>query len=108
VNWSLEGPDGREIYRLDLSWPELRIVVEYYGYAVHAGRTAEDEARADDLRRRGWIVLVVRVDDLKDPGPFERRLDDAFRRRGVDTSRRSVGLLQGRRHREPAEHRRGA
>jgi hypothetical protein len=108
VNWSLEGPDGREIYRLDLSWPELRIVVEYYGYAVHAERTAEDEARADDLRRRGWIVLVVRASDLRDPGPFERRLDDAFHKRGVDTSRRSVGLLRGRRHREPREHRRGA
>jgi hypothetical protein len=108
VNWSLVGPDGREIFRLDISWPELRIVVEYYGYAVHANRTAEDQARVEDLRRRGWIVLVVRAEDLHDPGPFERRLDEAFLRRGVDTSRRVTGVLRGRRHRESQQVRRGA
>lgn len=103
VNWSLSGPDGREVYRLDLAWPDLRIVLEYNGHAVHADRTAEDEARAEDLRGRGWILVVVRAADLRDPGRFERELDEAFRRRGVDTSRRSVGTLRGRRHREPLD-----
>lgn len=101
VNWSLVGPDGREVYRLDLAWPDLRIVLEYNGYAAHAGRTAEDEARAEDLRRRGWILVEVRADDLVHPGRFERELDVAFRRRGVDMSRRCTGMLRGRRHREP-------
>lgn len=109
VNWSLTGPDGREVYRLDLAWPDLRIVLEYNGHAVHADRVVQDEARAEDLRRRGWILIVVWADDLRDPGRFERELDEAFQRRGVDTSRRSVGSLRGRRHREPGEHcRRGA
>ncbi|WP_214367511.1 hypothetical protein [Pseudonocardia sp. H11422] len=45
VNWSIRGPDGRELYRVDLAWPALRIAVEYNGYSAHAGRTAEDEAR---------------------------------------------------------------
>ncbi len=106
VNWRLVGPGGREICRLDLAWPDLRIVIEYNGYAFHADRTAEDEARAADLRRRGWIVITLWVDDLKDPAPFERALDDAFRERGLDTSRRAVGMLRGRRHRD--RHQRGA
>lgn len=100
VNWRLRGPDGREIRRLDLAWPELRIVVEYNGYTFHVDRTVEDDARAEDLRRRGWIVITLWADDLKDPAPFERALDDAFRARGVDTSRREVGMLRGRRHRD--------
>lgn len=101
VNWSLQGPDGREVYRLDLSWPDLRIVIEYHGYAAHVERAAADEERADDLRRRGWIVIEVWVDDLRSPSRYERELETAFRRRGVDVSRRSPGVLQGRKHREP-------
>lgn len=99
VNWSLEGPDGREVYRLDLSWPDLRIAIEYHGFAAHVGREAEDAARTDDLRRRGWIVIEVRVDDLRSPGRYERELEIAFRRRGVDLSRRRPGVLRGRTHR---------
>jgi len=106
VNWRLTGPDGRQVCRLDLAWPDLRIVIEYNGYAFHEHRTAEDEARAEDLRRRGWIVITLWADDLKDAGPFERKLEEAFRLRGVDVSRRSVGTLRGRRHRE--HHLRGA
>jgi hypothetical protein len=106
VNWSLVGPDGREIYRLDYAWPELRIVVEYNGHAYHVGREAEDEARAEDLRRRGWIVITVGADELGRPAQFEAALADAFRRRGVDVSRRTRRALQGRRHREPREGRR--
>jgi hypothetical protein len=106
VNWPLLGVDGREIYRLDYAWPELRIAVEYNGYASHAGREAQDAARIEDLRRRGWIVIVVEVDDLTRPGPFEAALEGAFRQRGIDVSRRTPGALQGRRHREPSERRR--
>jgi hypothetical protein len=105
ANWSLAGPDGREIHRLDLAWPDLRIVVEYYGYAVHAVRESEDEVRAESLRRRGWILIEARAGDLADPARLQRELDDAFRRRGVDMSRRSPGALRGRRHREPQQRR---
>lgn len=100
VNWSLTGPTGREVYRLDLAWPDLRIAIEYHGYAVHVERSAEDAARADDLRRRGWILIEVWADDLARPGGYEGELDAAFRRRGVDTSRRCLGVLRGRTHRE--------
>lgn len=106
ANWSLAGPDGREVHRLDLAWPALRIVVEYYGYAVHSGRESEDQLRAESLRRRGWILVEVWAGDLADPARLQRELDDAFRRRGVDMSRRCPGALRGRRHREPQERRR--
>jgi hypothetical protein len=106
VNWPLHGPDGREIYRLDFAWPELRIVIEYNGYAYHAGRDAEDETRAEDLRRRGWIVITTCADDLRKPARLEEVLVDAFRRRGVELGMRSRRTLEGRRHREPGRSRR--
>ena len=40
VNWVISTPDGREIVRLDLAWPALRICVEYDGWETHAGREA--------------------------------------------------------------------
>ncbi|OZM77615.1 hypothetical protein [Pseudonocardia sp. MH-G8] len=106
VNWSLVGPDGHELFRLDYAWPQLRIAIEYNGYAYHVGREAEDAARAEDLRRRGWIVITVAVDDLAHPGHFEGLLEDAFRRRGVDMGRRTPRVLQGRPHRDLRERKR--
>lgn len=82
VNWRLRGPDGTVIYMLDLAWPELRIVLEYNGYAVHYGREAQDQARADELRRRGWIVLTATKEDLKDSRRLEQALRTAFANRG--------------------------
>ncbi|WP_300016747.1 hypothetical protein, partial [Pseudonocardia sp.] len=105
VNWSVVGLDGREVYRVDLAWPALRIAVEYHGYAAHVGRTEEDQARAEDLRRRGWILVEVWAEDLAQPARYERDLDAAFARRGVDTRRRRPRALRGRSHRE---RRRGA
>lgn len=82
VNWSIVTPDGREIRRLDLAWPGLRICLEYDGWEAHAGRAADDEARAADLRRHGWIVVRADVDDLRDTTRLVTELREAFRRRG--------------------------
>jgi len=81
VNWSLCSPTGGELYRLDLAWPELRVALEYDGYAVHAGREVQDRRRADDLRRRGWIALVATADDLRDSRRLEVALREAFHSR---------------------------
>jgi hypothetical protein len=102
VNVAIHDLDGHVVYRLDLAWTDLRIALEYDGYLAHLGRECEDEARAGDLRRRGWIVVRARREDLSLPARLERDLDDAFRRRGLDMSRRRVGTLQPRRHRQPA------
>jgi hypothetical protein len=81
VNWSVRSPVGIELYRLDLAWPDQRIALEYDGYAVHAGREAQDACRAADLRRRGWIVITATIDDLRDSRDVEQALRAAFGQR---------------------------
>jgi very-short-patch-repair endonuclease len=84
VNFPLLTPDGRELYRLDLAWPQLRIALEYDGHAVHAGHEEHDEARDADLRARGWIVVHARAADLVDPSRLRTELRAAFARRGYN------------------------
>ena len=82
VNFSLRSPGGREVYRLDLAWPVLRIALGYDGHAAHADHEEQDAAREDDLRRRGWIVVRARADDLADPTRMLSELRAAFATRG--------------------------
>ena len=82
VNWSVKDLGGREIYRLDLAWPDLRIAVEYNGHAAHSGREEADAARTLDLERRGWIVIEVTADDARRPAHMLTRVLAAFARRG--------------------------
>jgi hypothetical protein len=82
VNHPLLGVDGVEVRRLDLAWPQLRVALEYDGYVPHHGRADQDAARADDLRRRGWIVVRMGADDLADLGRVLHELRAAFARRG--------------------------
>lgn len=74
---------GREIYWLDFAWPELRIAVEYDGYAAHRGRELRDAARAEDLRRRGWHVIRATSADLRDPSRVVAEVHVAFAARGA-------------------------
>ena len=82
VNWAITTPDGRELARLDLAWPLLRICVEYDGWEAHAGREAADAARAAELRRHGWIVIRVAVGDQRSIGELLSALRAAFAKRG--------------------------
>jgi len=82
VNWAITTPDGRELVRLDLAWPRLRICVEYDGWEAHAGREAEDAARAAELRRHGWIVIRVAVGDQRSITEMLSALRAAFAKRG--------------------------
>jgi len=82
VNWPLCGPDGCEHFRLDLAWPALRICLEYDGRASHAGREIQDEARATEVRRRGWIVVRADLTDLRSPTRLLEKLRAAFAERG--------------------------
>jgi very-short-patch-repair endonuclease len=69
--------------RPDLSWPELRVAVEYDG-AAHddARRYAADSERHERLVDAGWTVVRVRARDLFGPpsaliARLSRRLSDA-------------------------------
>lgn len=74
---------GKEIYRLDFAWPDLRIAVEYDGYEAHEHRAERDELRDRDLRRRGWIVIRANSADLAELSRLLERIAAAFRARGM-------------------------
>lgn len=59
----LEGPAGKEIYRLDLGYRNVRCAWEYDGEEFHDGADAEasDRRRRADIEQRwDWTVLGVR------------------------------------------------
>jgi hypothetical protein len=70
--------DGHVVYRLDLAWPELRIALEYDGYEAHEYREDYDADRDTRLRGRGWIVIRVRAEDMRDPARLLGELANAF------------------------------
>ena len=73
--------DGNTLYRLDFAWEDLRVALEYDGYAAHQGRGLRDAAREADLRRLGWTVIRVTASDLKDPTELLAAIRQAFWRR---------------------------
>jgi very-short-patch-repair endonuclease len=60
--------DGSEfIARVDLAFEAERIAVEYDGeWHAESAQTRRDAARRARLRSLGWIVIVVRNNDLRD------------------------------------------
>lgn len=51
--------------RLDLAYPGRKVAVEYDGEEVHDEDAAPaDEERRSRLRQAGWIIIVVRKEDL--------------------------------------------
>ena len=57
--------DGR-VHRVDLAWPERRLVVELDGFAFHADRHRyrSDRRRLNDLVLAGWTVLRFSWEDV--------------------------------------------
>lgn len=53
-------------FRLDLAYPRARVAVEYDGDEFHRTpeQRAHDERRRNLLRSAGWVVIVVRKEDL--------------------------------------------
>ena len=88
VQYEIRTMDGAVRWRLDLAWPQLRVALEYDGYAAHEGRQARDAARDEDLERRGWLVVHASAADLRDPRHLLGELAAAMRRDDDGTSRR--------------------
>jgi hypothetical protein len=99
ANLPVRDARGRVLFLLDHAWAEFRIALEYDGHAAHLGREDDDAERQVELERRGYIVIRVRAEDMRDLTRVERELDAAFRARGL-VLRRKLGSLQARRHRE--------
>lgn len=84
--------DGYGRVRLDLSYPRLRIAVEYDGVEFHTSPAARehDARRRAALRRQGWIVIVVTRGDFTDDrlAEWTGELRDALRERRPAARRR--------------------
>ncbi|WP_211348243.1 hypothetical protein [Saccharothrix texasensis] len=74
LQYSVRDLDDREVWRLDFAWPDVRVALEYDGYAAHVDKAEADQARDEDLRRRGWKVLHADVSDLRIPTRLFRQL----------------------------------
>ncbi len=76
---------GAEVVaRLDLSYPDLKIAIEYDSFQEHVGATAlvRDSARRNTLSALGWVVLVATWEDIRSGGSeFARRVQSTRRAR---------------------------
>ena len=86
------GDDGQVRFRLDLGVPTLRFAAEYDGQAYHTEADREhDQGRREWIRReRGWIVVVIRKENVSGvSADVERQLIG-----GVREARRQLGRFR--------------
>jgi hypothetical protein len=59
---------GRWIARVDMCWPEARLIVEYDGMVhLDESQRRRDAQRISELQEAGWLVIVLTADDLRRP-----------------------------------------
>jgi very-short-patch-repair endonuclease len=85
VNFKIRDENGRVVRRLDLSYPALRLIVEYDG-RQHIEREANWESdldRREELDEEEWRILVVTAKGIYgDPARTIARVHRALRSRG--------------------------
>lgn len=66
VQMPLYDEEGNGVARVDLAWPEARLVVEPDGFAFHSGRrqVRRDRERGNGLTLLGWRVLRFGWEDV--------------------------------------------
>ena len=87
VQLSLVDDDGLTRYRLDLSYPDLRVAIEYDGrhHAEDPRQWGHDIDRREWLDGRGWRVVIVRSPDIHaTPWATVRRIAGVLAERGYD------------------------
>ncbi len=87
VNLCLRGFGASVIYRLDLSYPDLRLAVEYDGrhHAEDAHQWGHDITRREWLDDHHWRLLVLRATDVYDtPWESVRRIAAVMATRGYE------------------------
>jgi hypothetical protein len=71
--------DGQWLARVDLAWPEARVVVEYEGeYHFDGLQIVRDDARLSRLVAAGWRVIRLSAADLRDLDAVVRRIERAL------------------------------
>lgn len=95
VNLIIRRSDGSWERRLDHSYPDRMLVVEYDGrhHALDPKQWAADLARREELERRGWRFIVVTAEMLYgDPMGVLIRVREALRDRGLRLPRRTPSV----------------
>ncbi|MCE0486728.1 DUF559 domain-containing protein [Ornithinimicrobium sediminis] len=83
---------GNVLLRLDLSYPELRLAVEYDGRqpAESASQWKRDVRRREELDSLGWRVVVLLAQDVyRTPQDTLDRICGALQARGLKVAVRS-------------------
>jgi hypothetical protein len=71
--------DGVWLARVDLAWPEARLIVEYEGeYHFDGLQLARDDSRLSALVAAGWRVIRLAAHDLRSMDDVVRRIQDAL------------------------------
>ena len=71
--------DGVWLGRVDLAWPEQRVIVEYDGaYHFEGDQVPKDDARIARLVAAGWRVIRLAAVDLRDMDSVIRRIAAAL------------------------------
>ena len=69
--------DGSWLARVDLAWPEARLIVEYEGaYHFEGLQIARDDVRIHRLIAAGWRVIRWAAHDLRDMDAVVQRIAD--------------------------------
>ena len=69
--------DGAWLARVDLAWPEARLIVEYEGaYHFDGVQIDRDDVRLARLIAAGWRVIRLAAHDLRDMDSVVRRIAD--------------------------------
>jgi hypothetical protein len=71
--------NGTWLARVDLAWPEAKLIVEYEGeYHFDGLQIARDDVRLQRLVAAGWRVIRLAANDLRDMDGVIRRIAEAL------------------------------
>lgn len=87
VNAELRDVDGEVRRRFDLSWPGVRVIVEYDGrhHVERVDQWESDLTRREEIDDEGWRILVVVASGIyRSPGDTVRRVFRLLRSRGLE------------------------
>jgi hypothetical protein len=86
VNLELRDGEGFFLLRPDLSWPTLKVAVEYDGqhHLTSTRQWERDVERRNDLTAAGWLLITVTASGVyRTPEDTVRRVADALSRRST-------------------------
>lgn len=82
---------GGFAFRLDMAWPSAMVAVEYDGEEFHGPESVDhDRWRRSVLSAAGWLVIVVRKEDLKNLDRVAQSVRHALATRALSDHSRTV------------------